>query len=239
MSDKFGVKTVSSISPDPKTTYPIVLGKSFFVNQNRHRPTGFVSATYRFKPSSVDQSKPGNISFDKTTASLKFERRSNGNNNTNNGRKATIKFQGKSKLASNHEFFLWFDASSQKMVLEKSGIQIKQLRHDREQKKPQSHSYSDTSKDRMKLMDKKHRREKNKSLKNNKKKQTKLIKAKQMNMNNNNSDTCSTRSSSQSISPYHPQPVTASHPPTMPNNNNVGNIHAQNAQFRSNNNQVH
>eukprot|EP01084_Bolivina_argentea_P286396 491266_1 len=169
MSDKFGANTISSIYPDPKTTYPIVLGKSFFVVQNRHRPTGFVAATYRFKPSSVDQSKPGNISFDKTTATLQFERRTN-INNVNNGKRQKIKFQGESKLASDREFFLWFDASSQKMVLERSGIQIKQLKHDREQNRPISTSYNDKSKDRIKQMDEKHKkkaRKKNNNTNNN------------------------------------------------------------------------
>ena len=123
--------SVSSVSPDPNTQYPIVLGKSFFQHEHRRRPTGFVSATYRFKPSSVDQSQPGHIAFDKTTATLQFKRRNtnhSNSNNTNNSNKRSIKFQGEFKLASNKDFFLWFDASSQRMVLERGGIQIKQFK---------------------------------------------------------------------------------------------------------------
>ncbi len=164
---------------------------------------------HRFKPSSVDQSKPGNISFDKTTATLQFERPTN-INNVNNGKRQKIKFQGESKLASDREFFLWFDTSSQKMVLERSGIQIKQLKHDREQNRPISTSYNDESKDRIKQIDEKHKkkaRKKNNNTNNNnnnnnnkkKKSNNKTIKTKSI--NNNNSDTSSTRSSP-SISPY-------------------------------------
>merc|ERR1712228_602735 len=163
---------------DPKTSYPIVLGKSFFQRQDRHRPTGFVSATYRFKPSSVDQSQLGNISFDKTKATLQFQRRNNTNNSNNdNNKKKIIQFRGESKLASDREFFLWFDANSQKMVLERCGIQIKQLKHDREQRIVTT-NYSDTSMDRMKQMTEKHKKKKIKKQKKRKKRKEKKKKKK-------------------------------------------------------------
>eukprot|EP01083_Nonionella_stella_P070857 189854_1 len=230
MSDKFGANNVSLVAPDPKTTYPIVLGKSFFQQQNRRRPTGFVSATYRFKPSSVDQSQPGNISFDKTTATLQFERRNNAHTNNANRK---IKFQGESKLASDREFFLWFDASSQRMVLERSGIQIKQLKHNREQNKPTNANYNDTSKDRMKHYLEKHKKKALKKNKTKTKKKSKVIIKPKPNTNNTqnhpNSDTSSTRSSSISISPYHQTAV--SHPSPM-------NTVVNNAQFRKTQNTV-
>merc|ERR1711933_168465 len=78
-----------------------------------------------------------------------------------------------------------------------SGIQIKQLKHDREQRIMNA-NYSDTSKDRMKQMTEKHKKKarqkqkKDKKIKEKKKNNTKL---------GNKYDTSSTRSSSKSISP--------------------------------------
>merc|ERR1712130_11660 len=119
-------------------------------------------------------------------------------------KKKIIQFRGESKLASDREFFLWFDANSQKMVLERCGIQIKQLKHDREQTKI-STNYSDTSKDRMKQLTQKHKLKKLKKLKRDKKekekdaKLTKRIKSKlSISSNNNKYETSSTHSTSQS-----------------------------------------
>lgn len=230
---------VSCIAPDKNKSYPIVLGKSFFQRRDGYRPTGFVGATYRFKPSSVDQSQPGKISFENTTVRVQFQRRNTNNTNDGDGTPQMIRFQGESKVASEREFFLWFDASSQRMVLERSGIQIKQLKHDRQpQKQDASKSYNDKSQDRMKQMLERHKKKarlKNKaSSKGKKKTSTFLTSKKSMTpnppLNGHKSDSNSTRSQSQSVSPYHqtgnapPNRMgmglnntnTASHPPSRP-----------------------
>merc|ERR1712228_509220 len=92
-------------------------------------------------------------------------------------KKKIIQFRGESKLASDREFFLWFDANSQKMIWERCGIQIKQLKHDREQRIVTT-NYSDTSMDRMKQMTEKHKKKKIKKQKKEKKEKEKKKKKK-------------------------------------------------------------
>ena len=188
---------ISCVAPDFGNKYPIVLGKSFFQQNSGQRPTGFVSAAYRFKPASIDQSNTGHINFNGNSVNVQFDKRSNNNNaqNTNNNGANNMKsnYTGKSSMASNREFFLWFDANSQKMVLEKCGVQVKHLNITREAVQHSMTSYNDKSKERLKEMEQrqnKRKRQKSKSKKNGTKNGTKIMnKAKLSSITNNKNGT--------------------------------------------------
>ena len=93
------------------------MGNSFFQQNSGQRPTGFVSASYRFKPASVDQSNTGHIKFDGNSVHVQFDKdRINSNNANKNAANMKSNYTGKSSMATNREFFYGL------MQIRKNGI---------------------------------------------------------------------------------------------------------------------
>mmetsp|Transcript_6312 Transcript_6312/g.10408 ORF Transcript_6312/g.10408 Transcript_6312/m.10408 type:complete len:336 (+) Transcript_6312:40-1047(+) len=232
---------IATTSPANNKKYPIVLGKSFFQQASGQRPTGFVSATYRFKPSSVDESRTGHITFDTKNATLQFDRKQQGGHSNNSNSNATnpINFSGASAMAQNREFFLWFDASNQRMVMEKCGVQIKHLSHSREVRQSSLTSYNDKSKDRLKQFEERHKKKvrgKGKTSKTQNKRKTNIksvANSSSNNMDKQDAKRSQSRSMSKSISPINPQ-RDLNH--NNQNNNNNNNNHDT---VRNNNANIH